>query len=249
MTTATEAVVELPLNAIDLVADIYPREHVDSSRVELFAEMMSDDPNALPPVEAVRQATDDGERYILVDGRHRLEASRMIGRRTVPAKVLQAPAGTDLMKLAYLRALETCTASSLPLRASERVTAVRRLLEMSPGLSDREIARVVGVSHSTVAKYRQRATGGKLRGPSSADRDRSDRDRSDNDRHSGALAKKAVRSLLDLMDLRSYDSRVVGAYLNGAVEAEGLDSWDWWDDMRDMVNYHSREACQARAAR
>lgn len=132
--TTPGAEVELPKDAVDLVPDIYPREHIDKRRVELFADMLMDDPKALPPIEVVRHASDGArERYILVDGRHRLEANKKFVWRTISARVLDVPAGIDVMKFAYMLAVEACAASSLPLRASERAAAVRRVLEIKPG--------------------------------------------------------------------------------------------------------------------
>jgi hypothetical protein len=53
----------------------------------------------------------------------------------------------------YRRALETATQSALPLTKAERRQAVRWLLAQQPEMSHRDIARTVGVAHSTVDRW------------------------------------------------------------------------------------------------
>lgn len=82
-----------------------------------------------------------------------------------------------------------------------------------------------------MGKYRRAGTngaGGDNHGGGTADKDLS-----------VPLAKKAVRSLLDLMELHGYDQQMAGVYLAEAAQLEGVDVWDWWGIIHDFAKSFS----------
>jgi hypothetical protein len=152
------------LDQITLDDRVWPREQLDSERVELFMELIRDvresaltgqnwtDP--LPPLVTVA----DGQGgYIVADGRHRYEARRRLRADfdVVPVYVFQ-PDGRTSIDRAYELALSFATVSAKPLTTAEKRAAIQRLITDRPELSGREVARLVEVSHSTVNEHRRR---------------------------------------------------------------------------------------------
>jgi hypothetical protein len=166
--SATATLMTIPLDRITLDPEAWPREALDEERVELFAELLRDaraavthtqsgwvDP--LPPLVVV----DDGRGgYVLADGWHRCAARRRlgVGFDLVQGAVYQ-PNGQEASRRAYELAL-MCTLSARPLTTAEKRAAIARLIAERAELSDRAIARLVGVSHRTVGAHR--AGAGKL---------------------------------------------------------------------------------------
>ena len=161
--SATANPVTVALDRITLDPDAWPREALDEERVELFAELLRDaraagtqtqsgwvDP--LPPLVAVADGRGD---YFLADGRHRYEARRRLGAGfdLVAVQVFQ-PNGRPPVDFAYELAL-LCAQGAKPLTTAEKRAAVLRLLAERLDLSDRAIARLVGVSNSTVSSHRR----------------------------------------------------------------------------------------------
>ena len=152
----------LSLDQITLAERAWPRVALDEERVELFAELVREardgagsgqgwtDP--LPPLVVVADGRGD---YFLGDGRHRYEARRRLGAGfdLVGVQVFQ-PNGRPPVDFAYELAL-LCTQGAKPLATAENRAAILRLLAERPDLSDRAIARLVGVSNSTVSSYRR----------------------------------------------------------------------------------------------
>lgn len=96
----------------------------------------------------------DGERLLLADGWHPHQALTRLGSST--ARVQMLAGDGDPAATAYRHGLRTASTAAMPLTREERRTAVLRLLHEHPELADREIARLVGVSPSTVGANRRR---------------------------------------------------------------------------------------------
>ena len=155
--------ITVPLASITLDPVAWPRETFDEERVELFAEMIRDASaqatgtgsgwvNPLPPLVVV---ADGRGGYVLADGWHRYEAHRRLGAGFDLVSVAVHPsAGVDLGAHAYELSLVYATVSAKPLTTAEKRAAIKRLLAERPELSDRAIARLVGVSHRTVGAHR-----------------------------------------------------------------------------------------------
>ena len=100
-----------------------------------------------PPLAVVQ----DGDRYILVDGFHRLAAAQNLGLDTVPVTVLDMPADGDLHALAFaLNAIH-----GRPLTLSDRRAFALRILRAHPELSDRAIGRRSGLTQPPIGKLRE----------------------------------------------------------------------------------------------
>jgi hypothetical protein len=150
------------LDEITLAERSWPREQLDEERVELFAEILGDARQAagtgqgwsdpLPPLVVVAAGLGG---YLLADGRHRYEARRRlgVGFDVVGVQVFQAN-GRPPVDFAYELAL-LCTHGAKPLTTSEKRAAILRLIGERPDASDRAIARLVGVSNSTVSVHRR----------------------------------------------------------------------------------------------
>lgn len=133
---------------------LWPRRRVDQARVAEFVGLYRDGGlDALPPLDVVP----DGQRLLLADGWHRLTALQTVRSRTAQVRLL--PADPDPLTATYRHALLTASSAALPLTRAERRAAVRRLLTDSPQLSDRQIARLAGVSPTTVGTHRRQLTG------------------------------------------------------------------------------------------
>jgi len=158
MTALAPQAMLLSLDQIALDGGVWPRAALDAERVELFAELVRDardsagtgqgwtDP--LPPLVVV---ADGRGGYVLADGRHRYEARRQLGAGfdLVQVQVFQ-PDGRLPTDLAYELALHFATISAKPLSNPEKRAAVDRLISERPELSSRQVARLVGVSHTFV---------------------------------------------------------------------------------------------------
>jgi ParB-like nuclease domain len=127
------------------VADVcvgYSPRHtkVDLDHVAALADVV----DRLPPVIV------DERTMTVIDGVHRLEAYRSLGRGLIPALLFK---GSDMEALVI--AIQANIQHGKPLSRSERQEAARAILRCCPDRSDRWVGEVCGVSHSTVAVLRR----------------------------------------------------------------------------------------------
>ncbi|MDR7400345.1 MAG: ParB N-terminal domain-containing protein [Armatimonadota bacterium] len=113
---------------------------VQRQRVEALVQAVQGGAS-LPPV-LVTPDPRRADRFVVVDGAHRLAAYRRLGARTVDVQV-QEGAG-------WLDAFRANCHHGLPLSLEDRKAAAVRLRREHPEMSEREIARVVGLAPSTV---------------------------------------------------------------------------------------------------
>jgi ParB-like chromosome segregation protein Spo0J len=133
------AVRQLPIKA--LVLDFHVRvDGLDEAHAARLAE--TSDP--LPPI-LVHAST-----LTVVDGHHRIRASRLRGDTHVDAVLVDG----DLSE-AYALAVALNCRHGLPLSRKDRRAAIEHLLETHPEWSDRRIAYVTGTSHKTVGIVRR----------------------------------------------------------------------------------------------
>ncbi len=117
-------------------------------RVELFARILQEDPEAFDPVVLVR-----GEPWLIVgDGRHRTFASASLGLNEIRAVVLPALPGTSAEQTARLIGARMTARASEPLTKAERKELARHLAADHPDWSQRQIGRETGLDHKTVAR-------------------------------------------------------------------------------------------------
>ncbi|WP_454560901.1 hypothetical protein [Mycobacterium haemophilum] len=132
---------EVPISAIK--NSYSPRvEGVGNSHVSILAQS----PTPLPPIVIHRSTMH------VIDGMHRLRAAQLRGATVISARLFD---GTE--DDAFMLAVHLNVTHGLPLRLADRKAAAERLLSSNPQWSDRSIARIVGVSHRTIAKVRHRA--------------------------------------------------------------------------------------------
>jgi ParB-like chromosome segregation protein Spo0J len=125
----------------DLVGSYSPRDkRVDEDHVLALAEVL----DRVPPV-VVDKAT-----MKVIDGVHRVEATRRMGRTEIRAVFFEG-SETD----ALVVAVQANIRHGKPLSRGERQAAAGALLRRCPERSDRWLAEVCGLSHSTVARIRQ----------------------------------------------------------------------------------------------
>lgn len=147
------------ISLIFFVRSAWPRFALNEERCAIF-EAIYREGGSLPALEVV--AMPDG-RYLLVDGMHRLFGAKRAGLNEIDV-VLMQPVGDDQPEdVAFRRALETATTSSLPLNREERHLAALKLVSTRTELSHREVARLVGVAHSSVDRWVALAEGQKKR--------------------------------------------------------------------------------------
>lgn len=121
---------------------------VDPDRVREYADAMREE-DTFPPLVLFWDR--ETPALWLADGFHRYDAAQSISTLfTFPALIY---AGTRADAGEYAA---TCNARhGLPMSSADKQAAIRRLLQMKPELSDREIARRVGCDHKTVGTVRQ----------------------------------------------------------------------------------------------
>lgn len=118
-----------------------PRQvKLDEQHVAALMEVV----DRLPPIIV------DKRTGTVLDGAHRLEAFRRTGRAQIEAVLFS---GTEIDALAV--AVQANVTHGKPLSRLERHAAAAHLLQRSPERSDRWVADVCGLSHTTVARIRQ----------------------------------------------------------------------------------------------
>jgi hypothetical protein len=139
----------IPFNRLRYNRETWVRDAVDTGRVDQFAEQIKEG-QEFPPIEVVPCA--DGN-YLIGDGIHRSMATHRLGRTEIEAVIVTPQPNESPEQCAYRIALEMASKSALPLTGAERRRAAVHLLETQPELSRRQIALLVGVSHSSVNQW------------------------------------------------------------------------------------------------
>ncbi|MFJ2786651.1 MULTISPECIES: ParB/RepB/Spo0J family partition protein [unclassified Streptomyces] len=133
---------DVPIDALKLV---------DSPRVvgevEVHIQALAESGEEFPPIVV------DAATMRVIDGAHRVRAAALRGLREIRARLYEA-AGEEAFVLAVL----LNSRHGLPLTAADRRAAAKRIMTGSPGWSDRRIARLAGLSPTTVAALRRRST-------------------------------------------------------------------------------------------
>ncbi len=151
---AAVGISRLPLAAIVRDVGGWPRAQLDPDRLREFRELYADSgPQALPALEVV---PDGPGRFLLAEGHHRCTVLVELGVVEVDAVVLAVPVGVAPVAVAFERGLTSAATSSLPLTRADKHAAIEHVHRTRPELSDREIARLVAVSHQTVGRVLRR---------------------------------------------------------------------------------------------
>ncbi|HEX4120081.1 MAG TPA: ParB/RepB/Spo0J family partition protein [Verrucomicrobiae bacterium] len=121
------------------------RVAVNTNTVTEYADAMKHG-NVFPPIKVIER---DGN-YVLVDGRHRLEAKSQIYAESIGAEIVES-SPNDAIKIA----LEANRQHGLRLTNADKRRAAEMVLKAWPELSDREIAQLCGTTGPTVAAVRK----------------------------------------------------------------------------------------------
>lgn len=167
----------IALSALRFKRSAWSRIDASPERVAMF-EALYREGAPVPPLEVM--AMPDGT-YWVVDGVNRWSGAIRAGVDSVEVILVQPNDGESPEDFAFRRGLETATRSSQPLSSAERKRATLKLVATQPERSKREIARLVGVAHSTVDRWVREAQGNEggadgeigsaeyTRGPTAAD--------------------------------------------------------------------------------
>jgi transposase-like protein len=141
-------VIELPVAQIRLDGGTQPRAALDFGAIDDYADAMTDGAK-FPPLVVFY----DGENYWLADGFHRVKAAWQASRETVAAEVRL---GT--LEDARWYSFSANRANGLRRTNEDKQRAVKAALlhPKSAGLSNRAIARHVGVDEGTVRNWREK---------------------------------------------------------------------------------------------
>jgi putative transposase len=204
------------LSSIQTSSRAWPRAALDDDRAREFAAIYTaDGPDALPPLAVI--ATDGS--MLLADGHHRLAAAQLAGLEELPVEPIEHDVGEAPEDVAYAIGLRASATSSKPLTRAEQRAAIRRLL--GTGRGDREIARLVGVAHTTVSRIRQ-----------AGDRDEAEDEAARQEADADELARRLAGGLRALWQKRGLSDLIVrdrmGRRLASALDARfGDDAHEW----------------------
>jgi ParB-like chromosome segregation protein Spo0J len=129
------------------------REEWGAETVREYSRLYSEG-EELPPLEAFQV----GDDLVVIDGFHRIEGARRAGVAKLPVKVT----GTGTIDDARWAAVSKNAKHGRQRTRADIEKAVRMALAhpASKGMSNRELAKHVGVSHTTVANYKNEARRG-----------------------------------------------------------------------------------------
>jgi ParB-like chromosome segregation protein Spo0J len=138
----------VPITQIILDEEIYPRSGVYPKRVSMFAENMRDG-FEIDPIE-VQVHPEDGDKYRILDGAHRLQAYKEIGATELPVLIITPDdlGGFDPLLYAAKKAI-----GPLQLNEEEARDTARRAYQNNPLLTSYEIGQAIGRSRRTVDRY------------------------------------------------------------------------------------------------
>jgi ParB-like chromosome segregation protein Spo0J len=141
----TVPVDELPITALPLTAVVGTLSPRGSKPDPAHVRMLADLDDEVPPILVHRPT------MRVVDGLHRLEAARLLGRTHIAARLLEGDEAD-----AFVLAVRSNIAHGLPLSVDDRKRAVDRIMSSHPLWSDRRIAAATGLAARTVAEVRRR---------------------------------------------------------------------------------------------
>jgi hypothetical protein len=138
---------KLSLHDINRSGGTQPRAALDERYIADLVEVLKNS-GSLPPVDV----TYDGAQYWLHDGFHRWEAHRLTGLNMIDAIVHQGD-----LQAAQWQSYAANQAHGLRRTREDRERAIRAALKHPAGqqLSNREIAKHLGVDDKTIGKYRE----------------------------------------------------------------------------------------------
>lgn len=144
--TGKSRVIRLKLDLIRTDAGTQTRDHIDYATVADYAEAMTRG-DRFPPVVVFKPKADE---FLLADGFHRVRAARKSKFTTIAADIRRG-SRTDALRYS----LQANHAHGLRRTSQDKRFAIGLALREFSSLSDRAIADMCGVSHSSVAIVRR----------------------------------------------------------------------------------------------
>lgn len=130
---------KINIESIDILPDIQVRFSIYPTRVEYFKDLLTN--GKVDPILVAKNST----RYILIDGRHRLEAATQLGQKTIEAKAEDIPESEWI-----IRAYTANAKHGQPLTREERDEFIITLAKQ--GKKQGEIAKVVGLGRPRISQ-------------------------------------------------------------------------------------------------
>jgi len=141
--TTQRGVIEVSMDDLDV--SFWVRLKPDPDRVLYLAELMDNGVEIDPIVVWLKQETN---KYVVRDGRHRIEAARFLDRTSIKCKVVPAPKNSaEEISLAYQANL----GGALPPTKEDTEHTVRLLL--AEGVAGRDIAKLLPLPPSLAKRY------------------------------------------------------------------------------------------------
>jgi len=143
-------VLTLAVEAIRIDPDINPRVYLDHSAVETYGALYREREGAEVPLPLLDVFWID-DAYYVADGHHRLAAAQQASLTTLQCRVFK---GTR--QDAFLHAVSANAGRGVPFQYGDYERMVTRLLTHpdTSALSNRQIARLIGCSHTRVNQIR-----------------------------------------------------------------------------------------------
>lgn len=134
----------IPVDSLVLDGGTQSRLSVSEETVDDYTEVLESSSRwPFPPLDVFH----DGNQYLVASGFHRTLAARRHGRKTVPCVVHQGTAWD-----AFLFGIEANKKNPLRPTQEDKRYAVERLLDSKKGLTQKQIAEIVGVNVRTVQR-------------------------------------------------------------------------------------------------
>lgn len=140
--TATENIVEIPIQDINIIEEYLPRFQIHQETIEQYAEAILEKAH-FPPITITKKEN----QYILVDGMHRLKAHELLGYTTIEAKIIKYTSELEILEIA----LQSNMTHGQKLTKEEEMHFIRKLREK--GCSIKKIARLTHRSVATISKW------------------------------------------------------------------------------------------------
>ena len=134
--------VELPIGSLNCEIGIRI-DGINLDHVQTLAQLDI----ALPPILVSRLSNQ------VIDGRHRLKAALLNGRKSIRAILFDGDHEQE-----FILAVQTNVAHGLPLTLDDRRAAAVRIIRANPEFSDRSIGITVGLAAKTISAIRRSST-------------------------------------------------------------------------------------------
>jgi len=132
----------LKISEIELDNNLYPRNDMDKKAVQEYARAM-DNGEAFPSIYVAEYK----KKYILIDGRHRIEANKLRGEKYIKCEIKSNFPNKESM---YLAAIRSNLKHGVRFKKADRVKIGYRLRGMGYNIDD--VTKLVGIATKDIKK-------------------------------------------------------------------------------------------------